>query len=95
MLVLAPVLWLIVSTVVEAEPIHPVVYWVSTPVRFNETVVVAGAGLANGDQVPVFCRDAQCTETMPSATEPWSVWNSSVQVRACMRTPYVHARPSQ
>ena len=68
----------------DASAPPPEVYWVSTPVQFNETVVVAGGGLNVDSSTVMFCTDAQCTHPVtPHGPDAPSVWNSSVKVSAC------------
>lgn len=54
----------------------PSIYWQTVPTGANETLVVAGAGLA-GATVKICSSPASCHDTVPS---PAAVWEQSVQV---------------
>ena len=78
---LAAVLCVCSSGAVGADPLAAdtlVVYWVSSPTQANETLLVAGAGLANVDVT-------MCTSTGACSKVPAATWEQSVQVRSRTR----------
>ena len=59
------------------SPPPPAVYWMSSPTLSNETLVVAGAGLA-GATVDL-CADAECARQIPTPHSP-ATWDQSLQL---------------
>jgi len=78
---LAAVLCVCSNGAVVADPLAAdtvVVYWVSSPTHANETLLVAGAGLANVDVT-------MCTSTGACSKVPAAMWEQSVQVSSRTR----------
>lgn len=59
------------ALVTDAIATAPSIYWTSSPVGANETMLIAGAGL-NASTVQL-CADEECKHVIPSAQQPTGV----------------------